>query len=102
MKFRLKYSLQIHQEINRRGGLEHCHDDGISVKTNHITLLTVQSNISILLIVLNTKFLYFPPLQTSQQRCVDPEVYRGATSTKDVLKSQCSDYINPMKLFVLE
>lgn len=45
---------------------------------------------------------YFCHPQALQQRCVDPEVYRGAKSTKDVLKCLCPEYINPMKLFVLE
>ena len=37
-----------------------------------------------------------------QQRCVDPKVYEGATSTKDILKNLCPEYVNPVKLFVLE
>ena len=45
---------------------------------------------------------YFCDPQALQQRCVNPEVYRGAKSTKDILKSLCPEYINPMKLFVLE
>ena len=40
--------------------------------------------------------------QAPHQQCVDPRVYGGATSTKDVLKSLCPGYINPMKVFVLE
>ena len=40
--------------------------------------------------------------QAPHQRYVDPRVYGGATSTRDVLKSLCPEYINPMKLFVLE
>ena len=45
---------------------------------------------------------YFFHPQAPQQRCVDPKVYEGATSTKSILKSLCPEYINPMKLFVLE
>ena len=36
-----------------------------------------------------------------QQRYVNPRVYEGATSTKDVLKRLCPDYINPVELSVL-
>ena len=36
-----------------------------------------------------------------QQRCVDPKVYEGATSTKDILKNLCPEYVNPVKLFGL-
>ena len=45
---------------------------------------------------------YFCHPQAPQQRCVDPKVYEGATSTKNILKSLCPEYINPMKLFVLD
>ena len=40
--------------------------------------------------------------QSPQQLCVDPRVYEGATSTKDILKKLCPEYINPAKLFILE
>ena len=37
-----------------------------------------------------------------RQLCVDPRVYEGATSTKDILKKLCPEYINPAELFILE
>ena len=40
--------------------------------------------------------------QPPQQLCVDPRVYEGATSTKDILKKLCPKFINPAELFVLE
>ena len=40
--------------------------------------------------------------QSPRQLCVDPRVYEGATSAKDVLKKLCPEYINPAELFVLE
>ena len=40
--------------------------------------------------------------QSPRQLCVDPRVYKGATSTKDILEKLCPEYINPAELFVLE
>jgi hypothetical protein len=40
--------------------------------------------------------------QSPRQLCVDPRVYEGARSTKDILKKLCPEYINPAELFVLE
>ena len=40
--------------------------------------------------------------KSPRQLCVDPRVYEGATSTKDILKKLCPEYINPAELFVLE
>ena len=45
---------------------------------------------------------YFCHPQSPQQLCVDPRVYEGATTTKDILKQLCPQYINPVELFVLE
>ena len=45
---------------------------------------------------------YFCHPQFPRQLCVDPSVYEGATSTKDILKQLCPEFINPAELFVLE
>lgn len=40
--------------------------------------------------------------QSPRQLCVDQRLYEGASSTKDILKQLCPEYINPAELFVLE
>ena len=45
---------------------------------------------------------YFCDPQSPRQLCVDPRAYEEATTTKDVLKQLCPQYINPAELFVLE
>ena len=45
---------------------------------------------------------YFCHPKSPRQLCVDPRSYEGATSTKDILKQLCPQYINPAELFVLE
>ena len=45
---------------------------------------------------------YFCHPQSPRQLCVDPRVYEGATTTEDILKQLCPQYINPAELFVLE
>jgi hypothetical protein len=51
---------------------------------------------------LNEFLRYFIHPRSPRQLCVDPRVYEGATSTKDILKKLCPEYINLAELFVLE
>ena len=45
---------------------------------------------------------YLVDPQSPDQLCVDPKLYEGATTTKEVLQCLLPQYINPTKLFILE
>ena len=45
---------------------------------------------------------FFCNPKSLRQQCIDPVIFKEATSTKDVLKSLYPKYINPIELFILE
>ena len=45
---------------------------------------------------------FFCNPKSLRQRCIDPVIFKEATSTKDVLKKLCPEYVNPIELFILE
>ena len=45
---------------------------------------------------------YLVDPQSPDQLFVDPSIYKGATTTKEVLECLCPRYVNPTELFILE
>ena len=52
--------------------------------------------------VLKEFLRYLVDPQSPDQLCVDPKIYEGATTTKEILQCLCPQYINPTALDVLQ